>query len=322
MESRALFLKPAVCRVIKARCVPFAWNGLFRPSYKAEAAFWAKLEAQGLRGGNVMFLCSANGKFLGLYINGDLQSCLTAWQKLPAAERRPSGVKIEDRGPSQPTVWAPQPPENGLILKSYIRALDRDKQGRWIAPAKLSLGVSRTVIPAEPNRDFFWLTQAEWQSLLPAKFVRGQTTTAPASVCARLARFHLVDGACCLPGIWPPETFRECQLTISVAEVLPAEVRLALRGQARFTPRGSVVDFDLDGVLVCDPVRRTIRQFDLVGVSRTPIHKDTATGKLLRLGVAFELGRPDRTADRRPPFAIWEGQQSADRYFAGIPAKP
>jgi len=50
---------------------------------------------------------------------------------------------------------------------TFMRALDRDAKEKFVAPAKLSLGYSKTVIKSEPNRDCLWLTADEWKALMP-----------------------------------------------------------------------------------------------------------------------------------------------------------
>ena len=168
MESRALFFTPEVCRQIKERCVPFARNSLISSGYGADSRFWDKLAEQGPHLGNSMFLCTASGRavegfqhrFLGIWLDG--------WERLPESERRPGAVTIAERGSYREDVRNPLPPERAMIVKTYTRALHRDEDGKYSAPEKLSLGISKTVIKAEPNRDYLWLTAAEAASLVPA----------------------------------------------------------------------------------------------------------------------------------------------------------
>jgi hypothetical protein len=47
---------------------------------------------------------------------------------------------------------------------------------------------------AEPARYNLWLTQSEWQSLIPDNPIKGQTIVVSDSVRWRIVRYHLVDG--------------------------------------------------------------------------------------------------------------------------------
>jgi hypothetical protein len=269
---------------------------------------------QGLRGANVMFLCTAGGTFLGAYRNGDLETPLAAWGRLPAAERE-AGGSVEPRGERANDIWCPELPTGGLIVKTYTRALKRDDKSKLYAPRTLSLGVSRTVIAAEPNRDFLWLTKQEWQSLVPQRPEVGHAVTVPRAVRDRIFRFHLVDGACCLPGFWPRDARLGGELTLTVEDVSPSMLRLAVHGKARVGKGDRQGAFTLGGVLAFDRTRDAFIRFDLVALSDKPCHKDTATGEMLPLGIAFALGRDDHPADRRPPFRLWEVNSTND-YFA------
>ena len=62
MESRALFFNADICRMITAKCIPFARNSLVKSGYAADDKFWTKLQNQGVTMGNSMFLCTADGQ--------------------------------------------------------------------------------------------------------------------------------------------------------------------------------------------------------------------------------------------------------------------
>jgi hypothetical protein len=311
MESRALFLQPTVCRTIAKRCIPVAVNALLSSPYAVDRTYWDCMQKQGLRGANVMFLSTADGTYLGRFENNDLDTPLAAWDKLPASRRKPGAMTVEARGKKDPDTWDPQLPEGGLVVKTFMRALDRDDKDRLSAPKTLSLGVSKTVIAAEPNRDSLWLTAEEWKSLVPEKPKVGQKQVVPAGVRDRIYRFHLVDGACCLPGWWPRNTPLSGDLTLTVEEVTPSTIRMVVHGKPRIGAAKDEVAFTLGGLLVFDRTKKAFDKFLLAAVSDRPCHKDTATGKMLTLGVAFDLGGP---TDRRPPYRLWEKNSTKD-YF-------
>ncbi|MCI0459255.1 MAG: hypothetical protein L0Z62_20085, partial [Gemmataceae bacterium] len=240
---------------------------------------------------------------------------LRNWEKLPEAERKPGAMKVEgSRGTYQESPRNPQFPAGGMVVKTYMRALDREGDGPLFAPEKLSLGSSKTVVKAEPNRDFLWLKADEWKSLMPASPKKGDTFAVPAAIRDRIFRFHIVDGACCLPG-FHKRGEAQGELLLTVEEVSPEAVRMRLKGSARVGPKAPHVEFDLAGALAYDPTRKAFTQFDMVAVSKTPCHRDTATRRAMWLGIAFELGRPDRPADCRVPYRIWYDSYGMGDYF-------
>jgi hypothetical protein len=311
MESRALFLKADTCRDVEKRCVPFAVNALLGAAYSADREFWDKMAKQGRRGANVMFLCTADGTFLGQYRDNDLRPPLAAWDKLPESRRKPGAMVVEARGTKDPNTWAPELPQGGLVVKTFMRALEREDEGQLSAPKTLSLGVSKTVIAAEPNRDFLWLTEAEWKSLVPPKPQVGQKLEVPRGIRDRIFRFHLVDGASRLPGVVARNVPLGGDVSLTVEEVTASAIRLVAHGEARIGDDKDGAAFTVGGLLVFDRKKKAFDKFHLVAISDRPCHKDSASGKMLPLGIAFELGGP---SDRRPPFALWEKDSTKD-YF-------
>ena len=271
--------------------------------YPGDEAFLKKLADQGAHLGNNFFLCTADGKVLGANDRA-LATWLAKWRQLPEAQRRPGAITIEDRGRPDPKKASPRPPENGLILKAYLRVLARDPAGKLYAPPmtrEFYVGGKRYWDDGEPNRDFVWLTAAEWKALLPAQPKAGETVPMPATVRDRLFRFHLVDGATCLSWPWKPEHLRAGELTLTVEAVTAEEVRMRLAGFARLGPSDAdAVEYRLLGVLSFDPGPRTFTRFDVVAVSETG-HHDKTTNTRKPLGIAFELVRDDTPANRRPP---------------------
>src|SRR5438552_16676509 len=79
------------------------------------------------------------------------------------------------------------PPAGGLILKVYARGLIRDPAGR--------LQIYRTDVARsrEAGRDHLWLTEAEWQSLLPTPVRTGEKTDVPGPIVERICRRSLID---------------------------------------------------------------------------------------------------------------------------------
>jgi hypothetical protein len=282
--------------------------------YPGDDAFWAKVRSQGIVLSNNFFLCTAAGKVMDGYRDRFVEIWLESWNKLPEAERRPGAIKIEDRGEYRANPTFPKLPAGALVLKSYMRALDRDDKGQLSTPERLSAGKSSTVVKGEPNRDFVWITREEWKSLIPAQSKVGDTFPFPAGVRDRLACYHLVDGACFLPGVWLRREVQAVELTATVEESTPAVLRLRLRGSARMANKYGPMEFQIWGAVTYDPGKDTITRFDMAALTTERVHTDFASGKQQVVGVAFELGRPDVPGDQRMPFRIWSGDNGPKHY--------
>jgi hypothetical protein len=322
-EDRAVFfVYPGVRQLIKEKFVAVA-RSTGPSSGDPDDAFLDKLHKQGARLGNsIGEMCTADGRWLG---NGDVEKALAAWEKLPAATRKPGGVQIEDRGTFDPSKSV-QPPPKGLILRTFIRALPRDGQGELQAPHKRSelfSGGKRYDILHEPNRDFVWLTGAEWQSLVPQHARSGDRVPVPRSVRDRILRFHLVNIDEGLSDPWAKEHIRSGELNLTVEEVSPKEVRLRLNGDAVLADRPTVAEATyayephLLGFLTYNREDRAFRQFDVVALGTWTTRKSRVP-----VGIAFELVSGKAPAERVPPRGtrlVTGTSTSADDYFRDAP---
>src|SRR5438874_9250185 len=123
-------------------------------------------------GGNCFVLTTPDGKKLaggngGGGANEALTRGLAKWKELSEAERK----ALPPGSPSAPPQAALcKPPERGLILKSYIRNLKWDGQGKLAVITRDDLK-DRKAFPdwnpiyTEPTRYNVWLTESEGQSL-------------------------------------------------------------------------------------------------------------------------------------------------------------
>ena len=297
----------------------------------AEGRFFRKVADQGPRkgqGGSTrqgIYIFTADGQLLAYRNAGQnpdvmrqvLRQGLDAWQKLPADRRRPGAVTVEDAGPPDRR-YTRTPPPNGLIVKVYTRALDRDAEGRLCdADCKRGSG-------DESARDHLWLTEAEWRSLVPANPTAGVQFAVPAKIADRLLRFHLVDNTRGEPPHWRGHEVRARELTLTVESADANHVTLRLDGRALLAtdadPAKADRGFDvcLLGYLRYDVRRRAFDRFDIVAVGEHwghgPYTRGARPGRT-PLGVAFELTTGDRPADRIPPQAA----RTPAEYFGGAP---
>jgi hypothetical protein len=126
----------------------------------------------------------------------------------------------------------------------------------------------------------------------------------------RVARFHLVDNTRGEPPFWDRAAVRRHHLKLRVAEVTDHRLILRLDGSILITTSADLdradrgFDARLSGVIRYDAQAGKFDRFDLVAVGdhwgEGPFTRNARPGRT-PLGVAFELARGDRAADRVPP---------------------
>jgi hypothetical protein len=158
----------------------------------------------------------------------DVRAALAAWNKLPESKRQPGAMRIGDLGKVDPKLRTPPP--GGLILQVYESRLAGDLRGELRRRDKAETfgwGVY------EPGRDYVWLTEADWKSLVPTDRKKGDRFPLPACVAepmiARLTDWSEANGA-----HWEqPKHVRSQELTLTVEEISSAAIRLRLEGAVR-----------------------------------------------------------------------------------------
>jgi hypothetical protein len=315
MVGRAsTFTLPGLCDLIRDKCIPLAHNHQLSTGYEEDDAFLRSLGAG-------FVLCTAQGKILRSQMN--YHQDFELFTKLSAAEKKPGAASIGPRGPLSPKLFVLNPPPNGLILRMFQRTLASDRRGQLSAPKKMDVG-SGNWVPTEPQRDFVWLKEAEWKSLVPAQPRMGDSFAVPQAIQRRIFRFHLTEGPTGLPGSWGSADVRKGSLTLTVQSVSDRAIELRLEGTAFLADHAdpakanTCFDVRLLGVLIYDLARQRFDRIDMVAVG------DSWNGKLGRaasrapIGFAFELTTGELPADRRPPRGAWidlDRKRGLDNYF-------
>lgn len=262
---------------------------------------------------------TSNGRLMGGSMKyGDqnslgpaLREVLDAYAKLPEEERRPKTVEGD-------IIPVPAPPAGGLVLTIYDRPIARAADGAYRLPEGKDFDGLRTHAP-QGQRSSLWLSADECRSLIPDNPQPGQTHSVPAKLARRIALFGLVPQAMwVVTHNWQPNSLREGELKLTVAENSAETVRLRLHGSVLLTgkaphylyPTGKVIkevenryDARLEGVLVYDRSQKRITRWDMTVLG--DYHGTWFAGNdgwkeaaALPLGFAFEI---DATAYQLPP---------------------
>jgi hypothetical protein len=320
VAGRALaFADKDIARMATELCVPVAGDDWYqRRRDDTEGAFFRKVADQGPQkgaGGSTrqgVYLLTASGKLLMFKNHQDpavmrevLRQGLAAWRNLPAAERLPGAVKVEEPDKTDPN-YHRQPPEGGLIVNVFTRILDHEGIDGY---CRGSCGVPGGNAAA---RDHLWLTRGEWQALIPRGAKKGAEYPVPAAVAARILRFHLVDNTRGEPNFWRTEEIRAKKMTLTVEEATDKELRLRLSGKAFLATAAEPAtadrgyDVELRGLIRYDVPKQVIDRLTLVAIG-DHWGRGTYTGAARPgrqpLGIVFELSRGDKPADRVAPQA-------------------
>jgi hypothetical protein len=259
-----------------------------------------------------IYCLSASGRLLAFRNHQDpdavrelLDQGLQAWTRLPESERRPGAVRVPD-APAVDRNYSRTPPEGGLVLDVSTRILERNGKGRLVRGSCEFTGGDRAA------RDHAWLTRADWQALIPADPHAGDHFAMPHNLALRLARYHLVDNTRGEPPFWENKDVHKLRITWTVEEVTAETIRLRLDGHVVLAdgpdPARAVRGFDaaVAGRLRYDRVNQKVYRLELAAVGDHWGRGEYTPGERpgrQPLGVAMELSRGDRPADRVPPQA-------------------
>lgn len=286
----------------------------------AEGEFLRSVAEQGPRGGRGgdtlqgIYALTPDGTLLAYKNAGQapdvmrevLRGALDAWDRLPETRTAPGAITLADPGEADPD-YDRSPPEGGLIVKVFTRALERS--GADGSPDSYSCSPGRG---GEAARDHLWLTRGDWRSLIPDDPAEGQVVPVPDRLVRRIARYHLVDNTRGEPPFWGPDEVRSARMTLTVEQETADRLRLRLEGEAVLAtaPEPLLADrgyeASLLGYIEVDRTAGEVTRFDLVAMG-----DHWGEGRYTRgarpgrtpLGIAFTLVDGSDPADRIPPQA-------------------
>ncbi len=278
----------------------------------------AGIHKQWVTSAGYMTCVSASGKFLG---GAPSAKVLEEFHKLPEAERKPGTVVVPDLKPGERVI--PSPPEGGLILKVHCRFLSRDDKGQLRHAKKEDFRQIFTFM-LSPNTEYMWLTKEEWQALVPAKPVKGDTIEVPPAISERMARFHLSPARALTSEdyIVPKSALKKATLKLVVDDVAAERIRLGLSGfvhwgsdydETKATSPNGPLGFGfatpIHGILEYDRTKKAFVRFDVVAPGDVWGRWGDANGNSqgverpgrTPIGFAFELATGDSPTNRLPP---------------------
>ena len=332
MGRVSTFADPEVIRMAKEEFVPVAGDDWYqRRRQDAEGEFFRKVADQGPRkgaGGSTrqgIYIFTAGGKLLGYrnhhdaeVMRGELQKALAEFKKLPAAERQPGAIKVEDL-PRVDAAYSRRPPKGGLILNVYARILDKDAKSE----GDLCRGICQFQGGDRASHDHLWLTEEDWKALIPATAKAGDSVPMPPRVLLRLLRFHLVDNTRGEPNFWGRREVRSHAFQLTVTEVTPQALTLELTGTAVVATDADLdkakrgYDLALRGMIRYDREKKAIDRFEGVALGLhwgAGSYTSGARPGRTPLGIAFDLARGDSPLDQVPPQGAreWKSYLQAD----------
>lgn len=283
-------------------------------------------------GGNCFVLTTPAGqKLAGGNGGGGASQALSVglkkWADLSATQRRalPDGKEF-----MPPEAQQCRPPAGALVLKSYIRNLNRNADGSLARISHDDLKDGQKYpgwnsIYCEPARYNVWITADEAKSLVPKSPTKGQMFEMPDAIQKRLLRYHLVNGTFGLPGAWRLQDIRTGQITLTVVQTAP-RLQMRLEGSALLCndkdPEKSSRGFDatLFGWIEVDSRGQTVSRFDLLALGDY-WGGDYEGGRFKRpgrtpLGIAFEMVPAKTAVDLAPPLVHMDRNDAYQSYFS------
>jgi hypothetical protein len=265
---------------------------------------------------------TAGGKALGPYSGPGremvkwLQSKLKAWEALPEADRTTDRSAVKSDQNVDPRRAALALPNGALVIRVFNRHLgwDEKKSIRYAIADDYLPGTSKVEAEryAMAQNDFMWVPEKEWRALIPSDPHMGQSVEVPASFALRLFRWHLDPARGFTEGAnFAASRAADGKLTMTVQEVSPNKLRLALVGHAdlKQTGRDEVATFRpaLFGYIEIDRPSSMFTRFDVVALGTASGLPTDANGKVAfrkgeyPVGIAFELVKNPTPAEKLHP---------------------
>lgn len=342
-DRLSAFSDPEIIALITESFIPVADNDWYSRRRDDEVGrFFRSVADQGPRkgdGGSTrqgIYAFTPSGRLLGYNNNRDperkkemMKDALAQWNDLPDSERLPDVAAIPTLTDAQlDDRYHREPPEGGIVLRTFTRTLEDDGSGKLIA---CSAGPDGSPLGTLSAFDHAWIREPEWRELvaLARDSAENAPVAFPAPLAIRIARFHLVDNTRGEPPMWRREDIRDSEMTIRRVTkgtgTGDGTLRLAIEGRVLLASAADPGDADrgfeaeIRGEVAFDPASDAIARFDMVALGRhwgEGTYTRGARPGRTPLVVAFELADGSQAGDRVPPQAsTWlQGYFEADRH--------
>jgi len=254
----------------------------------------------------------------------DLAPILAHYRTLPDSVRKP---KLPDPGTAEPPRRpVPSPPKNGLILRSYCTYLELDENQKPQRAKRLYYQRNPDAWEVETQNDMLWLTEEEWQALLPEGSTGKIKITVPREV---QRRFYTTIGIDYMEGSVNALPLRESEMTLTLVK----DGELLLDGYGKmgqpFGPGSKTeghsrgCEIQITGTITYDSKRRKITGIDVAGLGEAWGNKMNYTRREITLpspkwhyGIACELVPGKQPDELIPPYNMlhYDGKM---KYFGG-----
>ncbi len=279
----------------------------------AEGEFYRKFNQSGSCGS--VRTITASGKVV---TGKNWEETLEEFKKLSKEERMPAIGALTNPDPNAPLNRLPK---GVLRIKLASRGLERDGKGALVSKDWKERWTKHMggdwPMRAEPGHDYLWLTETEWQSLVPAELKKGHQFALPKMLIKKLACDPLTHNAWARnpPIWWNPKHVRTLKVELTVDDVaagrvfmsvhgsvlLEAPIKDAFNGYRAMNRQGEPIlgnpqlkfDGNLIGRLVYDQEKGAFTRFDMAALGDYVgfLCDTNGRGEVLSypLGVAYSL---------------------------------
>ncbi len=289
LDRASTFADPEIVNLLKTRFIPVAIDQAYqRRQQDTEGDFYRKIAGQGPRNNfegttQGFYMASASGKLLLYNNNRDpakvrrlMQQKLVEFVSSSPASAKVAELEADKVDPR----YSVNPPEGGLVVRVRAKVLGgyEPASDKW-----------RHIFQTSLSRDNLWISKQEHEALVGG--------TVPASLCERIARFHLVDNTRGEPPMWKHDEIRQLDVRLQHGR---------LSGSVHLETKDGTRGYKAELLGTMETKNSRITRFDVVALGQfwgEGSYTRGAPEGEFPLAVGFALADGTDVADRIPPQA-------------------